>query len=62
MGHGAKVAGFRYLPRQDGLANGTIARFRFYASVDGIDWGKPLAEGDFSKMGPPAEEKTVRLR
>ncbi len=59
---GTRIAGFRYLPRQDGLPNGTIARFRFFTSVDGVDWGKPVAEGDFSTMGPPGAEKTVRFK
>lgn len=59
---GAQVRGFRYLPRQDGLPNGTIGKFRFFTSVDGVEWGKPVAEGDFTAMGPAGSEKTVMLR
>lgn len=62
IGHGAKVGGFRYLPRQDKLPNGTISRFRFYTSVDGVDWGKPVAEGDFTTLGAASSEKTVLLK
>jgi len=56
------VRGFRYLPRQDKLTNGIIAKFRFYTSVDGVDWGRPVAEGDLAAMGAPNAEKTVLLK
>jgi hypothetical protein len=62
LGRGAQVRGFRYLPRQDPLSNGAIAKFRFYTSVNGIDWGMPVAEGDFSTQGAARAEKTVRLK
>lgn len=61
LGRATKVRGFRYLPRQDSVPNGTIAKFRLYTSADGIEWGKPLIEGDFTKMGAAAAEKTVKL-
>jgi hypothetical protein len=32
------VKGFRYLPRQDGQTNGTIAQYRFETSMDNISW------------------------
>jgi hypothetical protein len=32
------VNGFRYLPRQDGSANGTIAQYRFETSMDNATW------------------------
>lgn len=59
MGGTPALGGMRCLPRQDGSANGTIARFRVYLSVDGVSWGQPIAEGDFSTMGASAAEKTV---
>ncbi len=60
LGKGAVVRGFRLLPRQDALTNGTIARFRFFASPDGVTWSDPIAEGDFSAMpGGLKAEKTV---
>jgi len=39
---------FRYLPRQDGGANGRIAQFEFYVSEDGTNWGSPVATGVFA--------------
>ena len=57
-----RVGGFKVLPRQDKLSNGVIAQYRFFTSVDGVTWGQPLAEGDFTSMGKVDSEKTVRLR
>jgi hypothetical protein len=62
LGRAATVRGFRYLPRQDQVMNGRIAKFRFFTSIDGVNWGLPLAEGDFSTMGAPNAEKTVMLK
>ncbi|HEX4946674.1 MAG TPA: discoidin domain-containing protein [Blastocatellia bacterium] len=42
------VGGFRYLPRQTGAINGTIADYKFYVSNDGINWGAPIAQGRFA--------------
>jgi hypothetical protein len=39
------INGFRYLPRQDGGDNGRIEQFEFYVSMDGIEWGEPVATG-----------------
>lgn len=55
------VGGLRYLPRQSGPVNGTIARFRVYTSTNGSTWGSPVTEGDFNAMGPVRTEKTVRF-
>ncbi|MBL8206393.1 MAG: NPCBM/NEW2 domain-containing protein [Blastocatellia bacterium] len=41
------VGGFRYLPRQTGAINGTIADYKFYVSADGINWGQAVAQGRF---------------
>ncbi|MDB5820421.1 MAG: hypothetical protein JWQ11_4061 [Rhizobacter sp.] len=62
LGKHVVVNGFRYLPRQDGSRNGTIAQYRFYMSKDGKDWGSPVATGDFSTLGATNAEKTVYLR
>ena len=62
LGRATVVRGFRYLPRQDKVSNGVIARFRFFTSVDGVGWGQPVAEGDFSAMGAVRDEKTVLLK
>ena len=42
------VKGFRYLPRQDGWANGTVADYTFHVSNDGASWGSPVATGTYS--------------
>jgi YVTN family beta-propeller protein len=61
LGAATVVRGFRYLPRQDGNTAGVIAQFRFYVSNDGVNWGAPVAEGNFSTMGATAAAKTVVL-
>lgn len=61
MGRSEQLTGLRYLPRPGG-GNGTIARFRVYVSADGIQWGNPVAEGDFRQINPNnAAEKTVQF-
>ena len=42
------VGGFRYLPRQDGNINGTVADYSIYVSEDGITWGEAVATGTFA--------------
>lgn len=42
------VAGFRYLPRQDGNTNGRIANFEFYVTNDLANWGTSEVSGKFS--------------
>lgn len=42
------IHGFQYLPRQDASFNGTIARYRFYVSTDGVNWGPAAAAGSFA--------------
>ncbi len=45
MGRAQQIAGFRYLPRQDGLTGSTLAEYEFYVSDNGSDWGSPVATG-----------------
>ena len=45
------VSGFRYLPRQDGSQNGRIKQYEFYVSLDGVNWGTPVASGIFLNDG-----------
>lgn len=59
LGGRVRVTGFRYLARQDKLVNGTIAKYRFFLSNDGVNWGEPVATGDFANMSAPRTEKTV---
>ncbi|MGM9489580.1 discoidin domain-containing protein [Ideonella sp. YS5] len=47
MGQVHRIAGFVYLPRQDGMLNGTAERFRFETSEDGRTWTVNIAEGSF---------------
>jgi len=61
MGSARTVSAVRILPRQDGVANGSIAQYRLWASVDGVNWGVPLSQGDLSVQGGPAVEKTITL-
>ena len=42
------VKGLRYLPRQNGNLNGTIADYKIYVSLDGISWGTPVAQGKWA--------------
>ncbi len=61
LGGPKRLTGLRYLPRPGG-GNGTIARFRVYVSADGINWGNPVAEGDFRQVNASnSAEKTVPL-
>jgi F5/8 type C domain/Fibronectin type III domain len=43
------VRGFRYLPRQDGKADGMVGRYSFYVRQDGEDWGEAVTTGSFSR-------------
>ncbi len=45
MGQLHEVSGFRYLARQDGILDGRVGAYRFFVSVDGVEWGEPLATG-----------------
>jgi hypothetical protein len=52
------IRGFTVLPRQDGVQNGLINDYAFYASDDGEHWGEPIARGSFTAN---KELKTVNL-
>jgi hypothetical protein len=49
LGDEYMVRAFRYLPRQDGKSDGMVARYRFFVSEDGQNWGNAIAVGKFSK-------------
>ena len=51
----ARLRGVKLLPRQD-MSNGWIKGYEIYVSLDGKQWGKPAAEGEFSRG---AELKTA---
>ncbi|RYD39216.1 MAG: hypothetical protein EOP85_16345, partial [Verrucomicrobiaceae bacterium] len=48
LGTSRSFHGFSQLPRQDASGNGRILAYRFYGSEDGVSWGNPLAQGNFS--------------
>ncbi|MCK4858030.1 MAG: discoidin domain-containing protein, partial [candidate division Zixibacteria bacterium] len=48
------IFGFYYLPRQIS-ANGRIKDYEFYVSVDGVDWGSPVAAGTFPNSAAEQE-------
>jgi alpha-L-fucosidase len=50
MGKTHRIAGFTYLPRQDGLINGTADKFRFETSGDGATWVTNIVEGSFANI------------
>jgi hypothetical protein len=69
LGEPETLAGFTALPRQDGNHNGWIKGYRLYVSMDGQDWGSPVAKGMFSendrlktvKFHSPVVAKFVKL-
>jgi hypothetical protein len=57
LGASYPVNGIRYLPRQDGNQNATIAQYDIAVSTDGNAWGTSVATGTFSTTD--TSEKTV---
>lgn len=50
MGVAHHIGGFTYLPRQDASLNGTMEKFRFETSLDGVNWTTNIAEGSFANI------------
>ncbi len=50
MGATHRIGGFTYLPRQDGLLNGVVERYRFETSTDGMTWTTDIADGSFANI------------
>ncbi|MEO5917548.1 MAG: Ig-like domain-containing protein [Luteolibacter sp.] len=48
LGAVQNISGFKYLPRQDGLSIGNIGKYQFFVSLDGVNWGNPVATGTFA--------------
>jgi hypothetical protein len=57
LGSSYTLSGFRYLPRQDGKTNGNIAKYEFYVSGDGVNWGTAVATGTLA--GGSAEQQVT---
>ncbi|MGH7993811.1 MAG: discoidin domain-containing protein, partial [Limisphaerales bacterium] len=50
MGKTNRIAGFTYLPRQDGLLNGVVEKYRFETSADRVSWVTNVADGSFANI------------
>jgi alpha-L-fucosidase len=50
MGASHRIAGFTYLPRQDGTPNGTVETYRFETSTDGTGWTTNIVSGTFANI------------
>ena len=55
LGGAYHLSGFRQLPRQDGSVRGRIKSYEFYVSLDGINWGTPVASGIFPNSAAEQE-------
>jgi alpha-L-fucosidase len=49
-GNSHRIAGFTYLPRQDGNPNGVVESYRFETSADGVSWTTNVASGRFANI------------
>ncbi len=59
------IAGIAARPRQDGNRNGWIKAYEVLVSADGLNWGTPLAQGEFPADASPKLVKfsaVVRVR
>jgi alpha-L-fucosidase len=50
MGKTYRIGGFTYLPRQDGLLNGVVEKYRFETSADNVTWTTNIANGSFANI------------
>jgi alpha-L-fucosidase len=50
MGTSHRIAGFTYLPRQDGLLNGVVEKYRFETSTDGVKWATNIESAMFANI------------
>ncbi|HVK24625.1 MAG TPA: discoidin domain-containing protein [Actinokineospora sp.] len=55
-GFSRSISGFKYLPRQDGGANGRVGQYEVYVSDSTTNWGTPVATGTFANT---ATEKSL---
>jgi alpha-L-fucosidase len=49
LGSQQTLSGFRYLPDQNKWSSGIITDYRFFVSMDNINW-QPINEGEFSNI------------
>jgi alpha-L-fucosidase len=50
MGSARRIAGFTYLPRQDGLAYGLVKQYKFETSTDGSTWTTQIPSGELANL------------
>ena len=65
LGTQYKIDGFSYQSREGGSVNAAIAKYAFYVSKNGKNWGKPVAIGTFAKsigIGQKVDFKLVNGR
>jgi len=61
MGQVHRIAGFVYLPRQDGMLNGTVENYRFESSEDGQTWTVNVDKGAFANVRNNPDLQEVRF-
>ena len=61
MGKTHRIAGFTYLPRQDGTINGTAEKYRFETSADNVTWTTNITEGSFANIQNNPSLQEVRF-
>ena len=55
MGASYSVAGFRHLPRQDGVINGRLKEYEFYVSDDPNNWGTAIVTDTLPNTDQPTD-------
>ena len=58
LGATRSISGFRYLPRSGSYLVGNVGKFELYVSLDGVNWGNPVASGTFANT---SDLKEVRF-
>ena len=61
MGESHRIAGIVYLPRQDGMLNGTVERFRLETSEDGVAWAVAIEDDSFANVRNNPDRQEVRF-
>lgn len=68
LGQQYDLSGFTYLPSQDLNTNGRVKEYEIYVSKDGINWGAPVAIGNFVNdslekvvLFPPTNGQFIRF-
>ncbi|MGA2001516.1 MAG: discoidin domain-containing protein [Terriglobales bacterium] len=59
LGASYSIAGFQYLPRQDGGSNGNVANYEFYVSSNEVNWGTAVSTGTLMTSASDKTQKQV---